>query len=132
MNLKLLLLLIMLNVSADLNSQKRLQRPSGNVGIESIDSVVAKSFDLYDNLFAYKERLNAGDTLSEAELCKIEAFSIHSDSLAKDAIAVESDLDSESFLTRIKGTVQLQRAKRALDYCRQISKEITSKKDEPD
>ncbi|TBW28098.1 hypothetical protein [Gramella sp. KN1008] len=128
MRLKLLILFILLNVSAKLYSQKKLQRPSGNVGIESIDSVVVQSFNLYEKLFTYKKRLDAGDILNKDELCQIEAFSSFSDSLAKNAIAVRSDLDSESFLMKIRGTIQLQRAKRALDYCHRTSKEIISKK----
>ncbi|MCM8571004.1 hypothetical protein NE848_16520 [Gramella jeungdoensis] len=127
MDLRLLILVILLILPARLNSQKKLQRPSGGIGIESIDSVVANSFNIYDYIFDYKMRMEAGEILNEEEMCRIEEFSVHSEILEKNAIKVSSYLDTESFLTRVKGTIQLQRAKRVLAYCRQTSNEIMIK-----
>ena len=127
MILRLIILIILLNIPVDLSSQKKLQRPSAGIGIKSIDSVVTKSFDLYNQLFDYEMRVNAGEVLAEEDICQIEEFSIHSEILAENALHVSSYLDTEGVLKRIKGTIQLQRAKRVLTYCRQTSKEIIGK-----
>ena len=124
MTIKLILLVVTLCFSTELISQIKLERPSGAVGIKIVDSVVARSFNLYDRLFDYHIRSNAGDILDEGDICDLEEIFSHSEVIILDARAAKNAIKNEKLLKKTKATIQLERAKRAIYYCHKTSKKL--------
>lgn len=124
MKLKLILLSIIICFCTDLSSQKKLNRPSGIVGIKSIDSIVARSFDLYDLLFNYETRINEGEILCPEDICEVEKIFLNSENIIQEAIAAKIYFKEENVITRTQATIQLEKAKRVVYYSRKISKKI--------
>jgi len=110
---------------------KRLKRPSSRVGITSVDRFVRESFDLYDKVYRYDGYLEAGKTLEDDDLeILIDAVEDAEGVLAAAPNAV-ADLDGAGVLKQGKGTLQLNRSKKALKYCIKTAKKlISTKKDQ--
>ncbi len=132
MSLRFLLLLVSLSLSAELISQIELKRPSKAVGINIIDSIVERSFNIYEQLFDYHLCFNDGKILGEEDLFQVQYILKESDKIIKDAQFAKAILKKEKLFTRTKATIQLQRAKRAIYYCRDTGEDLllahTSKK----
>ncbi|MGA8855250.1 MAG: hypothetical protein WB492_13830 [Christiangramia sp.] len=124
MILKLSLLLIYLCFSANLISQEKLRQPSEIVGIKHIDSVVAISFNLYNLLIDYEKRVDKDEILSEEDLCQIENILSNSENIIQAALAAKAHFKNENIIIKTKATIHLERAKRALYYCKKTSEEI--------
>ncbi len=127
MIIKLFSLIFFLSFSTEINSQKKLSRPDEGIGIESIDSVVSRSFNLYDLLLEYEDLACEDRLLSKEEIIQIEKIFNQSDTIYKQALEAEADFKNENLITRLKATVHLERAKRAISYCRLSSEEILKK-----
>lgn len=124
MKLKLILLSIFLCFFTDLLSQKKLNRPSGIVGIKNIDSIVAQSFDIYDLLFDYETRIHEGELLCLEDICELEKIFSNSENIILKAMAAKVFLKKEDIITRTQATIHLQKAKRAAYYSLKISEEL--------
>ncbi|PTX41729.1 hypothetical protein C8P64_3229 [Christiangramia gaetbulicola] len=124
MSLKFLLLLFTLSLSAELISQIKLKRPTDAVGIKIVDSVVERSFNIYEQLFDYHLRINEGEILGAEDMSQVEYILKESDKIIKDAHAAKEILKKEKFFTRAKATIHLERAKRAVYYCRDTSEDL--------
>ncbi|MCB7481480.1 hypothetical protein [Christiangramia sediminis] len=124
MKLKLILLSIFLCFCTDLSSQKKLNRPSGIVGIKSIDSIVAQSFDLYDLLFDYETRIKEGELLCPEDICEVEKIFLNSENIIQEAIAAKVHFKKKNVITRTQATIHLEKAKRAVYYSRTASEKI--------
>lgn len=89
-----------------------------------MDVIVERSFKLYEQLFDYQLRINDGEILDEENICKIEEILIESDQIIREALAAKEVLKKEKLLTRTKGTIHLERAKRALYYSKEICNKL--------
>ncbi len=111
---------------------KRLKRPTSRVGITSVDRFVRESFDLYDKVYRYDGHYESGTALSDDDLeILIDAVEDAEGVLASAPTAV-ADLDGAGVLKQGKGTLQLNRSKKALKYCIKTAKKLltTRKKDD--
>lgn len=124
MKAKYILLFLFLCFSAELFSQIELKKPSGAVGIKIVDSIVEKSFNMYDILFDYHQRTNEGEVLCDEDISQLEEILSESEKIIRDALAAKEVLRKEKLLTRTKGTIHLERAKRALYYCKETSNKL--------
>lgn len=110
---------------------KRLKRPSSRVGIYSVDKFVRESFDLYDKVYRYDSYAEQGKTLEDDDYeILIDAVEDGQNVLASAPNAV-ADLDGAGVLKQGKGTLQINRAKKALNYSLKTAKKlITTKKEQ--
>lgn len=107
---------------------KRLKRPTSRVGITSVDRFVRESFDLYDKVYRYDGYHESGKALEDDDLeILIDALEDAEGVLAAAPNAV-SDLDGAGVLKQGKGTLQLNRSKKALKYCIKTAKKLVSSK----
>ena len=103
---------------------KRLKRPSSRVGIASVDTFVRESFDLYNKVYRFDRYAESGTPLSDDDYeLLIDAVEDGERVLAKAPDAV-SDLDGAGVLKQGKGTLQLNRAKKALKYSIKTAKNL--------
>ncbi|MFD1094124.1 hypothetical protein [Salegentibacter chungangensis] len=105
-------------------SQDRLKRPKKRVGVASVDSIVTKSFDMYDDVYTYKQKVDAGHELDSTETDVLEYILEESEDLSEYALDAASELDGISVLKQGKAVLQLNRAKKALQYCAVTCKEL--------
>ncbi len=112
---------------------KRLKRPSSRVGIASVDKFVRESFDLYDKVYRYDGYAERGQALEDDDLeILIDAVEDAEGVLATAPNAI-ADLDGAGVLKQGKGTLQINRAKKALKYSLKTAKKlITEKKKQQD
>ncbi|MUP47399.1 hypothetical protein E0K83_16785 [Gramella sp. BOM4] len=101
-----------------------MKRPTKDVGISSVDSLVDKSFDMYDAVYDYNQRLATGEELNEDEMDLLEQITQDSEILSEYALEAAEDIDGKSVFKQGKALLQLNRAKKALTYCLKTSKEI--------
>ncbi|MBD0777364.1 OmpA family protein [Maribacter sp. ANRC-HE7] len=110
------------------SQEKRLKRPSGRVGIHSVDTFVRESFDLYDKVYLYDNYAQEGKPLDEDDyetLIDTVEDSERVLSSAPDAIA---DINGAGILKQGKATLQMNRAKKALKYSLKTAKKLLSEK----
>ncbi|MCP9199705.1 hypothetical protein MKO06_07300 [Gramella sp. GC03-9] len=101
-----------------------MKRPTKEVGISSVDSLVDKSFDMYDAVYDYNLRLESGEELNDEEMDLLEQISHDSELLSAYAIEAAEDIDGRSVFRQGKALLNLNRAKKALTYCLVTTKEI--------
>lgn len=121
-------LLPLQNLEGQTKKTKKLKRPTGRVGITSVDSFVGESFDLYDKVYMYDSYAESGKALEDDDYeLLIDAIEDveRVTTLAPNAVA---DLDGAGVLKQGKGTLQINRAKKALNYSLKTSKKLLTQK----
>ena len=107
---------------------KRLKRPSSRVGISSVDTFVRESFDLYDKVYRFDNYAATGKSLSDDDYeLLIDAVEDGENVLANAPNAI-ADLDGAGVLKQTKGTLQINRAKKALKYSLKTAKKLITEK----
>ncbi len=116
------------NLEAQKKKSKKIKRPSSSVGIASVDRFVRESFNLYDKVYVYDGYYEAGKSLTDDDYeILIDAVEDGQEVLtsAPDAIA---SLDGAGVLKQGKGTLQINRAKKALKYSLKTGKKLLTTK----
>jgi len=109
---------------------KKLKRPSSRVGINSTDTFVQKSFNLYDKVYMYDGYAESGKPLEDDDYeILIDAIDDGERILATapDALA---DIDGAGVLKQGKATLQMNRAKKALTYSIKTGKKLLTERPE--
>lgn len=108
--------------------EKKLKRPSSRVGIYSVDTFVRESFDLYDKVYVYDNYAKEGRPLEdddyEALIDSVEDI----EQLLSSAPEAVMDIDGAGVLKQGKATLQMNRAKKALNYSLKTAKKLLSDK----
>lgn len=122
---KLIITLLAILFIAPVYSQtKKIKRPKSRVDISSVDSFVSESFNLYDKVYMYDGYAASGKPLEDEDIDVLEEALENVSALSADAPDILSDLDGEGALKQAKAVLQINRAKKALNYSIQISKEL--------
>jgi len=108
---------------------KKLKRPSGRVGVNSVDTFVRESFDLYDKVYMYDGYAQAGTPLSDDDIDVLEQALDDVTGLSDSAPDILSDISGIGLLKQSKATLQINRAKKALKYSITTSKKLLLNKD---
>jgi len=108
--------------------EKRLKRPSGRVGIPSVDTFVRESFDLYDRVYIYDNYAQEGKPLEEDDYEALIDTVEDTESVLSSAPDAVSDIDGTGVLKQGKATLQMNRAKKALKYSLKTAKKLLSEK----
>ena len=108
--------------------EKRLKRPSGRVGITSVDTFVRESFDLYDRVYIYDNYAQEGKPLEEDDYEALIDTVEDTESVLSSAPDAVSDIDGAGVLKQGKATLQMNRAKKALKYSLKTAKKLLSEK----
>ena len=116
--------LIAFGINFSVTAQKKLKRPGTTIGLASVDSLIIKTFDMYDDVYGYQELINAGEELKEKDYDILEYIVEESEALSEHAIDAASDLDGVSVFKQGKAALQLNRARKALTYCLSTGKEL--------
>ncbi|MEP2935865.1 MAG: OmpA family protein [Gilvibacter sp.] len=96
---------------------KRIKRPSSRIGVYSADTFVRESFDIYDKTYRYDGYAQTGTPLTDDDIDVLERALSDAENLLTSAPNVVGDLSGAGALKQAKGTLQLNRAKKALRYC---------------
>jgi len=116
------------HVEAQKKKSKKLKRPSSRVGISSVDRFVRESFNLYDKVYVYDGYYEAGKSLTDDDYeILIDAVEDGQEVLASAPDAISS-LDGAGVLKQGKGTLQINRAKKALKYSLKTGKKLLTTK----
>ncbi|WP_053976804.1 hypothetical protein [Mangrovimonas xylaniphaga] len=110
----------------DVLSQKRIQQPS-NSGIESADKFVAKSFEIYENVFVHDSLTQAGaEVPDELEDAILEQSQQNIDSLWEIFPEVVDDIanGNGSFMKKSRATLNMSKVKKTFRYCGEYLKGI--------
>ncbi|NNC70934.1 MAG: OmpA family protein [Flavobacteriaceae bacterium] len=129
MKLKYHLFILLFLASGYIEAQtKRLKRPSSRVGIASVDRFVSESFNLYNKVYRYDGYHEQGKPLEDDDYeILIDAVEDAEGVLATAPDAV-SDLDGAGVLKQGKGTLQMNRAKKALKYSIKTAKKLLTER----
>lgn len=103
---------------------KKIKRPKSRVGVASVDSFVQESFDLYDKVYKYDGYAAAGTPLDDDDIDVLEEALEEMSSLSESAPDIINDLDGVGVLKQGKATLQVNRAKKALNYSIKTAKEL--------
>ncbi|OZV67116.1 OmpA family protein [Winogradskyella aurantia] len=95
---------------------KKLKRPRGKVGISSVDNFVQESFDLYDKVYKYDGYAAAGKSLDDEDIDVLEDGIEDVTRLTESTPDILNDLDGAGMIKQGKATLQINRAKKALEY----------------
>ena len=95
---------------------KKIKRPKSRVGITSVDNFVRESFDLYDKVYMYDGYAEAGTALEDDDIDVLEEALDDVMILSESAPDILSDLDGQNVLKQGKATLQINKAKKALNY----------------
>lgn len=107
---------------------KRLKRPSSRVGIASVDRFVSESFNLYNKVYRYDGYHEQGKPLEDDDYeILIDAVEDGEQVLSSAPNAV-ADLDGAGVLKQGKGTLQMNRAKKALKYSIKTAKKLLTER----
>ena len=119
--------LLLLFFSSAIDAQtKRLKRPNSRVGAINIDRFVRESFDLYDKVYMYDGYAAAGKPLDDNDIDVLEDALTDLDIVLETAPSIASDISGLSALKKAKATLQVNRAKKALNYSIKTAKELLS------
>lgn len=124
MSIKVLSLFVLLSWSLGAYSQKKLLRPNETVGIANIDTIVERSFEMYDKIYEFETKRKRDLALKKDHILWIEKLLTTSDSIFFQATEAKKDFKDKSVLLRLKATIHLQRAKRAIAYCQVTCEDI--------
>ncbi|PWK18800.1 OmpA family protein [Maribacter polysiphoniae] len=108
--------------------EKRLKRPSGRVGIHSVDTFVRESFDLYDKVYIYDSYAQEGKPLEEDDYEALIDTVEDAQSVLSSAPDAITDINGAGILKQGKATLQMNRAKKALKYSIKTAKKLLSEK----
>lgn len=103
---------------------KRLKRPKSTVGISSVDNFVQESFNLYDKVYKYDGYAASKTPLEDEDIDVLEEALEEMGSLSESAPDILNDLDGKGAFKQAKATLQINRAKKALKYSIQTSKNL--------
>lgn len=108
-----------------INAQtKQIKRPKSRVGVSSVDRFVQESFDLYDKVYKYDGYAAAGTPLDDNDIDVLEDALSELDVILETAPDIISDIKGISVLKQAKATLQVNRAKKALNYSIKTAKEL--------
>ncbi|MEZ2415727.1 OmpA family protein [Muriicola sp. E247] len=110
--------------------EKRLKRPSSRVGILSVDTFVRESFDLYDKVYVYDNYAREGRPLEDDDYEALIDSVEDMEQLLASAPDAVMDIDGAGVLKQGKATLQMNRAKKALNYSLKTAKKLLSEKRE--
>ncbi|MDV7138293.1 OmpA family protein [Maribacter sp. TH_r10] len=114
------------------SQEKRLKRPSGRVGIHSVDTFVRESFDLYDKVYIYDNYAQEGKPLEEDDYEALIDTVEDAQGVLSSAPDAVADIKGASILKQGKATLQMNRAKKALKYSIKTAKKLLSEKNGKD
>ncbi|ULC59140.1 OmpA family protein [Flaviramulus sp. BrNp1-15] len=121
----LLFWMVTLFLTSTIQAQtKQIKRPKNSVGISSVDTFVNESFDLYDKVYKYDGYAAAGTPLEDEDIDVLEDALDDLSGLSESAPDILGDLDGASVLKQGKATLQINRAKKALNYSIKTAKEL--------
>ena len=107
---------------------KKLKRPTNRVGISSVDTFVRESFDLYDKVYMYDSYAETGKSLEDDDYETLLDAVEDGERVLTTAPSAISDLDGANVLKQGKGTLQINRAKKALTYSIKTGKKLLTEK----
>lgn len=110
------------------SQEKRLKRPSSRVGINSVDTFVRESFNLYDNVYIYDNYAQEGKPLEEDDYERLIDAVEDSERILSSAPDAIADIKGASILKQGKATLQMNRAKKALKYSLKTAKKLLSER----
>ena len=105
---------------------KKLKRPTSRVGMNSIDTFVRESFDIYDKVYMYDSYAEAGTPLTDDDIDVLENALDDLTYLSDSAPDVIVDMNRLSVLKQGKATLQINRAQKALNYSIKTAKKLLS------
>lgn len=108
--------------------EKRLKRPSSRVGIYSVDTFVRESFDLYDKVYIYDNYAQEGKPLEDDDYEALIDTVEDAEQVLTSAPDAVMDIDGAGVLKQGKATLQMNRAKKALNYSLKTAKKLLSDK----
>ena len=103
---------------------KQLKRPKSKVGVSSVDTFVSESFDIYDKVYKYDGYAEAGSPLEDEDIDVLEDALDDLEGLSESAPNIIDDLDGISVLKQGKATLQMNKAKKALNYSIKTAKKL--------
>ncbi|WGK65418.1 OmpA family protein [Croceiramulus getboli] len=103
---------------------KKIKRPSGSIGVSSVDQFVSDSFRLYDKVYRYDGYAQAGTPLSDEDIDVLEAALDDVTGLSEAAPHMLTDLDGIGALKQAKAVLRINRAKKALKYSMETTKRL--------
>ncbi len=110
--------------------KKKLKRPSSRVGISSVDAFVKESFDLYDRVYIYDSYAEQDKPLEDDDYEILLDTVENAQGILTTAPNAVTDLDGKGIIKQSKGTLQINRSKKALKYSIKTAKKLLSKKEE--
>ncbi len=124
-SLKITFITLLLITSASIEAQtKRIKRPKSTVGVYNVDKFVRESFDLYDKVYKYDGYAKAGTPLDDHDIDVLEEALVEMTALSESAPNIISDLDGVGVLKQGKATLQMNKAKKALNYSIKTAKAL--------
>lgn len=112
-------------VTPNLEAQtKQIKRPKSRTGVNSVDTFVSESFDIYDKVYKYDGYAQSGTPLEDEDIDVLEDALDNLEGLSDSAPDILGDLDGLSVLKQGKATLQMNKAKKALKYSIKTSKEL--------
>jgi len=122
---KLLIILFSLIVNYSIQAQtKKIKRPGSSVGIASVDNFVRNSFDLYDKVYMYDTYAVAGTPIDDSAIDVLEDTLEDLTIISQSTPNIISDLDGQGAFKQAKATLQINKAKKALNYSIKTAKKL--------
>ncbi|MBF8150110.1 OmpA family protein [Winogradskyella sp. F6397] len=118
------ILLVTLTTSNLEAQTKKLKRPKSKVRISSVDNFVQKSFNIYDKVYKYDGYAASGTSLDDEDIDVLEEAIEDGTTISDSAPAILKDIDGASVFKQAKATLQINKAKNALRYSIETSKEL--------
>ncbi|GHC51403.1 hypothetical protein [Ulvibacter litoralis] len=110
-------LLLILVTSGVWAQDKRIKPPKRDSNIESVDGFVNHTFDLYNKVFVYDSLTQKGVEIpAEYEDAILEDMEKNLDSMYQILPVVIEDMGGQPFAKKAKGTLNLNKARRALTF----------------
>ena len=104
---------------------KQIKRPKSRVGVSSVDTFVAGSFNIYEKVYKYDGYAEAGTPLEDEDIDVLEEALDDLEGLSDSAPDILDDLDGLSVIKQTKATLQMNKAKKALKYSIKTVKKLT-------
>ncbi len=103
---------------------KQIKRPKSRTGVNSVDTFVSESFDIYDKVYKYDGYAESGTPLEDEDIDVLEDALDDLEGLSDSAPDILGDLDGLSVLKQGKATLQMNKAKKALKYSIKTAKKL--------
>lgn len=112
-------------ITPNLEAQtKQIKRPKSRTGVNSVDTFVSESFDIYDKVYKYDGYAESGTPLEDEDIDVLEDALDDLEGLSDSAPDILGDLDGLSVLKQGKATLQMNKAKKALKYSIKTAKKL--------